>query len=261
VTEPVAESKTKTEAKAEVHEKEPPKAEPKVKAPKPEPLKPEPPKAVAVAPKAMPPATSASGIPKPVAVHEPVEEMELPALTPEPKKGGNNTPFAQAMQRGQLQIKENDYPGAVQSFGKALSLRPGAGAAYYGRAMAYQHLEQFEMAMKDYSDAMRVDPKMVTAYIGLGGCLVHEHRDPEALVQFQRVLELKPDAVLALTGRGNIYLRRKQYRLALADYDKALAINSRYGPAYLNRARAREEIGDAAGAAADRRSEAALRKQ
>ena len=114
--------------------------------------------------------------------------------------------------------------------------------------------------MNDFSDALRIDPKTPAPYIALGNCLVHEHRDPEALVQFQRALELKPDAVLALTGRGNIYLRRKQFRQALADYDKALDINARYGPAYLNRARAREAIGDPAGAAADRRSEAALHK-
>ena len=91
--------------------------------------------------------------------------------------------------------------------------------------------------------------------------MVQQHRDPEALVEFQRALELKPDAVLALNGRAGVYLRRKQYALALADYDKALQINPRYGPAYLNRANAREAIGDRPGAAADRRSEAALRKQ
>ena len=115
--------------------------------------------------------------------------------------------------------------------------------------------------MKDFSQALILDPKMAQAYAGLGGCQVRLHHDPEALVQFQRALELNPDAVLALSGRGSIYLRRKQYRLALADYDKALSLNPSFGPAYLNRAHAREALGDFAGAAAGRRSEAALHKQ
>jgi serine/threonine-protein kinase len=254
VAEPVAEPKVKPV----VHEPEPPTREaPKVvESSKPEPPKAEPPKVVAVVPKETP----APGIPKPVAAPEPVEEMELPALTPEPKTGGGPTPFAQAIERGQQQVKANDYPGALQSFDKAVSLRPGSAQALYNRGAVHQHLQQFQMAMNDFSDALRIDPKTPAPYIALGNCLVHEHRDPEALVQFQRALELKPDAVLALTGRGNIYLRRKQFRQALADYDKALDINARYGPAYLNRARAREAIGDPAGAAADRRSEAALHK-
>jgi tetratricopeptide (TPR) repeat protein len=80
------------------------------------------------------------------------------------------------------------------------------------------------------------------------------------LVEFQRALELNPSAPMALFGRGNVYFRRKDYRSALADYDKVLEINPRFAPAYQNRAHAREEIGDFAGAAVDRRMEQSLRK-
>jgi len=39
-----------------------------------------------------------------------------------------------------------------------------------------------------------------------------------------------------------------------------LAINPRYAPAYMNRAHAREAIGDFAGSAADKRMEQSLRR-
>ena len=223
-----------------------------------EPPQSEPPESVSPVSKSTPPATSAQPS-KPAPVPEPVPEIEPEALPPEPKNAAP-LPFTLAMQQGEQQVKANDYPGAIQSFAKAISLRPAAPRAYYNRAAAYQHLQQFDLAMRDFSEAQRLDPKMVGAYISLAGCLVHEHHDPEALVQFQRALELKPDAVLALTGRGNIYLRRKQYGPALADFDKALRINAHYGPALLSRAQAREAIGDLAGAAEDRRSAAALHK-
>ena len=239
-------------AKSEPTKVEPPKAEP----PKAEPSKPEPPKA-----EPPPPSTSARGTPNPVQAPEPVEEVDLAPLPPEPKTGATTTPFQMDMQQGQQQIRSKDYPGAIQSFTKAISLRREAPNAYFNRGAVHQHLGHFDKAMQDFSDAVRLAPKMVQAHIGFGQCLVHDHRDPEALVEFQRALELKPDAVLALVGRGGVYLRRKQYGPALADYDKALKINPRYMPAYTNRARAREAIGDFAGAAADRRSEAALRKQ
>jgi tetratricopeptide (TPR) repeat protein len=49
--------------------------------------------------------------------------------------------------------------------------------------------------------------------------------------------------------------------MALADYDAAIENNPRFAQAYLNRARAREAVGDFRGAAADRQREAELRKR
>lgn len=188
---------------------------------------------------------------------EPVDEEELP---PPPKNGSNPTPYSVNLQRGLQQVKDNDYPAAVQSFTKAISLRPESAQAHYSRGTAYQRLEQYDAAMRDYSEALRLEPQMARAYLDTGACLVRLHRDPEAMIQFQKALELKPDLMLALMGRAGIYMRRKQYVRALADYDKAISLRPGYGPAYLNRARAREVLGDFAGAAADRKAESALHK-
>jgi serine/threonine-protein kinase len=220
----------------------------------------EPPKAVSTPPAAiaMVPAPAAPNVAAPP---EPIEESELLPVPPAPKTGPPPTPYLMAMQRGQQQSKDNDFAGALQSFTKAISLRAESAQARYSRGTAYQHLEDNQAAMRDFAEAVRLDPKLAPAYTGVGTCLVRLHRDPEALVEFQRALELKPDAVLALAGRAGVYLRRKQYRLAIADYDKALRINPRFAPAYLNRARAKEAMGDLSGAAADRQREKELRQQ
>ena len=259
-TEPAPEAKTAASAPA-VSTPEPPKVAAPVKS---EPIKsapanPEPPKPGPAPGKVSTPATSAPT--EPVAAPEPAEELSMASLPPEPKGGRNGTPYGQAMQRGQQQVKQLDYAGALRSFGDAVQLRPDSPQAHYSRGAIFQHFEQIDAAMRDYNDAIRLQPTMVTAYVGLGNCLVHEHRDPEALVEFQRALELNPNAPMALFGRGNIYFRRKDYRAAIADYDKVLQINPRYAPAYQNRAHARQEIGDFAGAAADRRAEQALRNR
>jgi len=224
------------------------------------------PEAKTVTSSSTPPKVSYPPTPPPVvqkAIDQPesVEEEELPLPPPALKTGSNPSPYSVAWQRALQQIKDNDYPGAVQSFSKAISLHPESAQARYSRGTAYQHLGQYEAAMLDYSEALRLEPQMARAYSGRGTCLVRLHREPEALIQFQRALELKPDLLFALTGRAGIYMRRKQYASALADYDKAISLRPGYGPAYLNRARAREAVGDFAGAAADRRTESALRKQ
>ena len=77
----------------------------------------------------------------------------------------------------------------------------------------------------------------------------------------KQALQLKPALATALSGRGAVYLRRKQYSLALADFDAAIRSNPRFAPAYASRARARAAVGDSSGAAADRRREAELHKR
>ena len=190
---------------------------------------------------------------------EPIDE-DLPSVPEEPKGARGATPFALALRGGEQQVKNNDYQGALDSFSRAISLRPKSAQAYYSRGTVYQHLNRMDLAKQDFSTAISFEPTLVQAHTGLGNCLVREKRDDEAFAEFQRAIELNPAAVLALEGRGNIYLRRKQYRLALADFDKVLNIRPRFQPAYTSRANAREAIGDLAGAAADRRMLASLRQ-
>lgn len=77
-------------------------------------------------------------------------------------------------------------------------------------------------------------------------------------MEFQRALDLNPRAFRGLNGRAGVYFRRRQYRLALADLDRAIEANPNYAPSYGNRAKTREAVGNFVGAAADRRKEAEL---
>jgi len=254
---PKVASKSPAETTAAVREPEPKKA---ADPPKPEPVKtesarPEPPKEIA-AQKSAP--GSAGSIPAQMAA-EPVGEIEFPAMPRDTRTKGGASPYIQAMQRGQQQVRSNDFAGALHSFGDAVGLNPESPQAHFSRGTVFQHMEQIDAAMRDYTDALRLDPKMVVAYVQLGVCLVTQRKDPQALVYFQRALEMNPDAPMALFGRGNIYLRRREFAAAMADYDRLLRINPRYAPAYQNRAVARQSVGDFAGAANDRRTEQSLR--
>ncbi|MEI9971473.1 MAG: serine/threonine-protein kinase [Ignavibacteriota bacterium] len=220
---------------------DPPKVDP---APKQEPASPIPSSAPAAAPMAA----------------EPAAEIDFSSMPRDPKMKGGVTPFSQAMQRGQQQVRATDYVSALRSFGDAVALRPDSAPAHFSRGAAFQHLEQFEAAMRDYRNALRIAPQMVQAHVQLGDCLVQLHRDPEALVEFQRALELNPGAILALFGRANIHMRRREFAAALTDYNHVLQIAPRFAPAYQNRAAARQMLGDMPGALADRRVEQSLHK-
>jgi serine/threonine-protein kinase len=227
-----------------------PQTTPKTDIPaRPEPVTPAPVQPQPEPPPSAPAATAA----------EPMAD-DFAVAPPEPKLKTGNTPYQQALQMGQQQVRSKDYVGALRSFGNAVSLRPRSAQAHYDRGVVFEHFQQFDAAIRDFSDAVRMEPNLVMAHTQLAACLEQQHHDPEALVEFQRALELNPNAPLALFGRGNIYLRRRQFALAVADYNRLLEINPRYAPAYQNRAIARLATGDFAGAAADRRAEQSLRK-
>jgi serine/threonine-protein kinase len=190
---------------------------------------------------------------------DPIDGAEMLPPPPAPKAGTKQTPFETAFQLGHEQLRNKDYANAIQSFTKATALHPNHAPAYYSRGVAYQNLMQNELAIQDYSTAIRLAPEMAHAYAARGVCLVRLRRDADAFSDFQRALELMPELAFALNGRGGIYFRRKQYRIALADYDAAIQHNPRFAQAYLNRARAREAVGDFRGASADRQREAELR--
>jgi tetratricopeptide (TPR) repeat protein len=168
-----------------------------------------------------------------------------------------DTPF----RRGQEQMKVGDYQGAIQSFTQAISLHSRNARAFASRGSAHQRLEQNEAAVRDYSEAIRLAPGEAFAFAGRGVCLVRLHRDDDAFADFSRALDLEPGLASALNGRGGVYFRRRQNALALRDYNAAIIANPRFAQAYQNRARARQSMGDAAGAAADLQMEERLRSQ
>ena len=191
---------------------------------------------------------------------EPVEITELPPSPPsEPQTGARSTPFDLAMKNGQEQLRNRDFAGAVESFSKAVALRPNGPFAHFNLGVAQQNLQQNEAAVQSYSQVIRIAPDNALAYAERGVCEVRLRRDADALIDFQRALEIKPGLPIALNGRGGVAFRRKQYRLALADYDAAIQGNPNLAPAYANRAKAREAVGDLRGAAEDRQREARLR--
>jgi len=69
-------------------------------------------------------------------------------------------------------MKIKDFRGAIQSYSRAISLRPNYAPAYYNRGLAQQNLEHPEIAIQNYSEAIRLAPGMAPAYSARGVCLV-----------------------------------------------------------------------------------------
>jgi Flp pilus assembly protein TadD len=99
--------------------------------------------------------------------------------------------------------------------------------------------------------AAEMDPDNSQVWVLLGGVYNEENSD-EAVHCYENAIRLNPKSYLSYRGLGNYYLKKKDYSLADAYYNKAININSfRFAPVYKNRAVARMEIGNNQGARED----------
>ena len=99
--------------------------------------------------------------------------------------------------------------------------------------------------------AVQIDRDNSQAWVLLGG-VYNETNSDKAIFCYENAMRLNPKSYLSYRGLGNYYLKKRDYSLAEAYYSKAIEINSfRFAPIYKNRAIARMQIGNNAGAKED----------
>jgi len=162
--------------------------------------------------------------------------------------------------RADALLKRGAYADAVPYFTKAIASNPDY-RAYFGRAGAYQRMEQPEKAIADYSQAIRLNPDSAMAYHDRAVCEARLNRNDSAFADYNRALELAPDNPRTWNGRGVIYLRRKEYEKAIPDFNEAIRLQPQFVQAYENRAAAKKALGDMAGATADLNQAMALKQK
>jgi Tetratricopeptide repeat len=99
--------------------------------------------------------------------------------------------------------------------------------------------------------AVQIDRDNSQAWVLLGG-VYNETNSDKAIFCYENAMRLNPKSYLSYRGLGNYYLKKRDHSLAEAYYSKAIDINSfRFAPIYKNRAIARMQIGNNAGAKED----------
>lgn len=108
-----------------------------------------------------------------------------------------------------------------------------------------------ERAVEMLCPATEKDPENAQAWSQLAS-MYNEQGSEQAVPCYERAIKLNPRYYLAYRGLGNYWLKRKDYSLAEAYYSKAIGVNpARFGPIYKNRAVARLQLGNSAGAKQD----------
>jgi len=163
-------------------------------------------------------------------------------------------------QEGMRLLGPGDFRGAAVQFTKAIDIFPEYADAYIGRGKARQAAGQIGDALGDFEKAIAIDPTLELAFTARGTLRRSRGEIQKALADFTQSIHLHPTAD-AYYQRGLTYQTLHQPQPAVDDYDLAIDRDPGAPYVYLARAKAKQDLGDLAGAQKDRETAERLEKK
>lgn len=170
-------------------------------------------------------------------------------------------PFALNV-RGLVKYNKKDYAGAITDYTQAIAIDPKFVRAYGNRLRANIRLGASEdVIVGDYLKAKELDPNFSAIYQSIGvWCL--QTRKYSCRKDFENLIRLEPNNEFGYFGRATERLAELERNAtnpgrenlnkiiidditsALADFDKAIAVNPKTSDSYNNRGRLKYILGD-----------------
>ncbi len=183
----------------------------------------------------------------------------------------DNRPYKVYLELASLHVLKGNPVGAKRDINKAVSLAPDLYYGYLGRAAVREAYKEYEGALADYRQAIKLAPQMVESHLSASNLLVGLGRIQEAenvllaakplcadipdwyvMMSFiQSTLEKTDQALTTLnelvrrtpeewqgyTLRGQLHGSQNRFDQALADFEKAIAIDGDAPEPKLNKAK------------------------
>jgi tetratricopeptide (TPR) repeat protein len=150
-----------------------------------------------------------------------------------------------------------DISGALADYNKAIELNPNLASAYNNRGnLKENNLKDISGALADYDKAIELNPKLAVAYKNRGNL---KENNPKYISEvddevndYRKAIELmEPQDDRTYRLRADLKQHIKDTAGALADYNKAISLNSQDATAYYHRADLKQRLQDTSGALAD----------
>lgn len=126
---------------------------------------------------------------------------------------------------------------AIRQFEKAVSMADEErGDVLYNIGVAFERVNQYNMALRYFSKAFRQDPDNYYLYYDLAYCYERINELDKSAQNYQKYLDCDPFSEYVWYNLGIVYNRKEDQEKALEAYDYAIAINEDYASAYFNKA-------------------------
>ena len=218
------------------------------------------------------------------------EAQSATAEIEDSKGDGKKAKIWAYMNSGGEKYALKDYKGAIADSDLVIAIDPQNSSAYLYRGNAKSSLWYEKDAIADYDRAIAIDPRYGVAYLSRGGtkdllgdyegaiadydraAAIHhsaksareQHKsrlkqyrstvakyDREISLQERAANASNPQDGMAYLFRGNAKANLRNYKGAIADYDRAIAIDPQNSLAYFSRGEAKHSLGDRQGGIAD----------
>lgn len=129
-----------------------------------------------------------------------------------------------------------EYEASLDFLNKSIGLSPTFSNAYFERALVKKKLGDINGAIVDYTKIIDEEGStFLTAYFNRAICYKKIGKLTDALNDLEELLLYESDNSMTWKVRGNIHLLGGRYDQAIADFTKAIDLNSELGIAYFNR--------------------------
>jgi|GEM_PF-1048829 tetratricopeptide (TPR) repeat protein len=142
---------------------------------------------------------------------------------------------AEKYNAGQDMFKKRRYQDALGAFEEAVKLDAKNAQAYRGMAKTYQKLRNYPAAVESFQKAVKVKPDYLEALYELGELQITVLKEYEnAQSSFQSILEVDPNfqegkvkdlLKAAYVRQGSSYHRQKNYKKAASQYENATQLD------------------------------------
>jgi len=105
---------------------------------------------------------------------------------------------------------------------------------YFSRGCAYDRLNMFKEATKEYRQSLTLNPNLMEAYVNLGTDYYKVGQYDEAVDTYKQAIKKQPDSALLYNKLGSLYILQRKYPMAIATFKKAISIDPNDAEAHFN---------------------------
>lgn len=138
-------------------------------------------------------------------------------------------------EKGDEHFQAGRFQEAIDSYSQKLSMDPSNVNSLYGRARAYEELNNYEAALEDFQQALKYDDRNVKVILSMGDVLYKQKKFDMALYYYQQAAGLDADNADAIFKVGRAFHKLGKFQDAMSRYDAAINQDKNLGEAYLFR--------------------------
>ncbi|MDE1463200.1 tetratricopeptide repeat protein [Spartinivicinus poritis] len=132
---------------------------------------------------------------------------------------------------------------AIDSYKKALAIKPDHGQVHYALAVAYINDNQLDKAKLHFLQAAIIAPWYAQSWLAMGHIAMAEGNLSKAQQFLDKLLDYQPEFAPAYILLGDLFRKKQQYTKALSAYHQAISLQNNLSTAWMKIATLHEQLG------------------